>query len=111
LNLLWMFVYALTILANTSNIPHYLPDMLRGFLSLSTFGLWLAIQTDRLARRHTVVTWKKDPKKMDLDRKKETLGKGLRKGEPGYWALQGVEVLIFATLVMSGADAIWRWLS
>jgi hypothetical protein len=85
-------------------------DFLRGSLPLVQFGIWIALQTDRLTRRNKLVSLFTDPEQQALARKKETLPQGMTKGEPLYWWCITFEVLIFAAAAANIAVELWRWL-
>jgi hypothetical protein len=111
LNVLWMFVYAMTLTANSSDIPGYLPDKLRGALAGSSLGLWIVVG------RHTIYRWDAVQRLFEHWRKTrlrqwlELLAQRIPRGQPGYWKRKIVEAILFVGLAMSSADAVWRWLA
>src|SRR5207302_8175432 len=110
LSLLWFLMFDLVIMMFVSDQPGSVVDFLRGFLLPATLVIWIALQTDRLARRNYIVSIFTDPEQQALARKKETLPQGMTKDEALYWWCVTFEVLIFAEAAANIAVELWWWL-
>jgi hypothetical protein len=111
LNVLWMLVYGLTLMANTSDIPNYWPDRMRGRIAGASFGLWIVVGRNALYRFDRIQRLFEPWRKTKLRRWKEMLASKLTRGQQGYWERVLVEFVMFGGLTLSAADAIWRWVS
>jgi len=111
LNALWLVSVYGVVLQNTTNIPNYWPDKLRGFLPLGLFAIWFALQRDSLARRDDIHRLMRDPRIAWLLRLIEMLPYGLERGQAHYWGYVTSEVLIYLGLFASLVEQIYRWLT
>lgn len=111
LNVLWLLAEYGLICQDVTDDPNSLMDPLRGFCPLFTFMLWILCQRNALNRRNYRVTLFTNVEKQDMERLKETLPQGLKRGEVFYWAARFFEALIFVELGVSMAAGIWPWIS
>jgi hypothetical protein len=110
-NILWLTAGYGLICQDVTDDPNSLMDPLRGLVPLITFLLWILFQRNALNRRNYPVTLFTNVKKQDLERLKETLPQGVKKGQVFYWAARVAEILIFAELAVSMGAGVWPWLS
>ena len=110
-NILWLAAEYGLIMQDVTDDPHSVMDPLRGFVPLTTFVLWIACQRNSLNRRNYSMTLFTNPEKQRLERLKETLAQGVKKGDVFYWAARVLEVLIFVELAVSMGAGVWPWLS
>ncbi len=109
LNVLWIFMFYFSIAMFEVDGPSKI-DVLRGFLPGMMFATWIAVQTNRLARRNFIEQLNTDPRRLRLSRMVETLPQGLKSGDPLYYWYIALESLIF---LMGGANIgveLWKWL-
>jgi hypothetical protein len=110
-NILWLVAEYGLICQDVTDDPHSVMDPLRGFYPLFTFLLWILCQRNALNRRNYPVTVFTNLKKQEMERLKETLPQGVKRGEVFYWAARFFEVLIFVELGVSMAAGVWPWIS
>jgi hypothetical protein len=110
-NILWLIADYGLICQDVTDDPNSLMDPLRGSVPLVTFLFWILFQRNALNRRNYPVTLFANVEKQDLERLKETLPQGIKKGQVFYWAARVAEVLIFAELAVSMGAGVWPWLS
>jgi hypothetical protein len=111
LNRLWLAVYCGVVWANTTDIPYYWLDAVRGWEPIFTFNFWWLMQKDLIGRFDNLRVRISKIEETDIGAKIANLAKGLQPGEPFYVGYILVEVLMYLIIAVSVADAAIPWLS
>jgi hypothetical protein len=111
LDLLFLFTFVLLIVANFSDKPNSVTDVIRG-QTITLFGIWRALQSNPFTgRRGMIITLFTDLRKLRKEQMIRTLPRGLKKGEPLYWSHLIMEGAIYFVLTLNVAESVWSWLS
>ena len=109
LNVLWIFMFYFSIGMFVADGPSTI-DNVRGSLPGAAFVTWIALQTNRLARRNFIQQLETDPRRLRLSRMVETLPQGMKKGDPLYSWYVALEGLIFLMGAANIGVELWWWL-
>src|SRR5437899_1643940 len=91
-------------------MPVWFPELLRGFIPVNTFNIWLRLQRNSF-RRIDIQKLFEHSRKNTFARWLEKLPKGLSQREPFYRAYRCLEPLFFLQLATPLAVTLWPWLS
>ena len=109
LNLAWIFMFYFSIMMFVADGPTYI-DNLRGYLPGWMFVTWIMVQTNRLARRNSILQLNTDPRLQRLSRMVETLPQGMKRKDPLYWWYVVLECMIFFMASANIDVELWAWL-
>jgi hypothetical protein len=110
LNGLWGLMFCATVSLGNSDIPYYVPDVLRGCLPLFILSTFVAVQRDGLERMNRLQKLFVSLEEQALAGYGRFLPRALRPGEAFYRAAKVLKFFIFAGLAFEVEATIRPWL-
>jgi hypothetical protein len=106
LNFLWLVTFYGVVAHSVTDVPHYFPDFLRGFLPVVTFGVWKASQVDDLCRRDNLVTLFTNIKAKALRRMRGKVAVGVARDNVNYSTFMFFQGLLFGLMALALLGAV-----